>query len=312
MKIGVIGCGNVGFAFLVWLSKKGHNVIGYDCNPSVQKKIEQFLAKDSVAKRLDGLEACEVIFICVPTEPQSDGAADMSIYEAVINELSTITQGGKTVVVQRSTCPPGSAEKYSKVFSENVSYGVNPSFLRKSSIEYDTEYPDRVAFAGDKRVQECLYSIYDGLDTPFFVTEDTKTVELLKYIENTIDAMLISYWNEMLLYSSHLSISAEDFVKLVEHIGDRDKFKTVSRIPGKAFGMWCLPKDLRAIIHEMMKCGISPNVLIGTLSTNDQFCIHAGVGEIPGQELWVHDHNTVRILDSGKKQILDSLNHNSV
>lgn len=304
MRVGVVGCGNVGFSHLKWLNKIGHDVLGYDINETVREKISNEIDETSVAYRLEELSSCDSIHICVPTEPAEDGSADMSIYEDVINNLAIILCGKSDIsVIQRSTCPPGSADQYAKKFSDGISYAVHPSFLRKASIEFDTENPERIAIGGTGLAVKHLNEIYQDVVAPKYVTESRTSVELLKYVENTLDAMLVSYWNEILEYAVSLELEIEDVLRLIEKIGDREKFQTVSRVPGKAFGLWCLPKDLRALIFDMKKRGISPNVMEGIWNTNILFERQAGVGVIPAQELWKISDGHIHVLEEGKKQI---------
>lgn len=304
MRVGVVGCGNVGFSHLKWLNKIGHDVLGYDIDELVKERISNEVGESSVAYNLEELSSCDSIHICVPTEPAYDGSADMSIYEDVINRLAAILRDKSGIsVIQRSTCPPGCADRYARKFSNGISYAVNPSFLRKASIEFDTENPERVAIGGTGIAVEHLIKIYRDVVAPMYVTESRTSVELLKYVENTLDAILVSYWNEILEYAVSLGLKAEEVFRLIEKIGDREKFRTVSRIPGKAFGLWCLPKDLSALIIEMKKRGIVPNVMEGGKNTNTFFEQLVGVGFTPAQKLWQMSDGHVQVLEEGKKQI---------
>lgn len=304
MKIAVIGCGNVGYAHLSWMKKKGFDVIGYDTNPLVKKQIAETIGENCVAYDFKDVTFCDSIHICVPTEPANDGSADMSIYDDVINRLVSNLDNNRPIsIIQRSTCPPGSADKYAKCFGNNISYGVNPSFLRKSSIIQDTEHPERVAIGGKGLSIEHMLEIYHDIMAPRYVTESRTSVELLKYVENTIDAMLISYWNEILAYSVSLGLETNEILRLIEKIGDRKKFQTVSRVPGMAFGLWCLPKDLRALIIDMKKRNISPNLMEGIWNTNVNFEQQVGVGLTPAQLLWEMLDGHVHVLKDGEEQI---------
>ena len=304
MKVAVIGCGNVGFAHLAWMKKRGFDVLGYDINPKVKKRIAETIGETCVAYDFKDLIFCDSIHICVPTEPVADGSADMSIYDDVIERLVSVLDNHRPIsVIQRSTCPPGSADRYAKCFGNNISYGVNPSFLRKASIVQDTEHPERVAIGGKGLSIVHMTEIYHDVVAPRYVTESRTSVELLKYVENTLDAMLISYWNEILEYSVSLGLETEEVLRLIEKIGDREKFQTVSRVPGMAFGLWCLPKDLRALMIDMKKRGISPNLMEGILNTNVDFEKKTGIGLTPAQSLWDMFNGHVQVLTEGKKQI---------
>ena len=286
------------------MKKRGFDVLGYDVNSIVKKKIAETIGNTSVAYDYNEIASCDSIHICVPTEPSTDGSADMSIYDNVIDMLISVLDIHRPIsVIQRSTCPPGSADKYAKCFGNNISYGVNPSFLRKASIKQDTEYPERVAIGGEGLCVEHLKKIYHSINAPKYITTCRTSVELLKYVENTLDAMLISYWNEILEYAGSLNIDDTEIIRLIERIGDRKKFKTVSRVPGMAFGLWCLPKDLNALIVEMKKKGVSVNLMEGILATNIEFERKVGIGLVPAKSLWKITNDNFCILEDGINQI---------
>lgn len=309
MRIGVIGCGNVGFAHLLWLHNKGFSVIGLDTNVNVQQAIVKSLGVHALAKGVEDLLDCDSIHICVPTEPNEDGTADLSIIENVVSDIAKyFYESDNLSVVQRSTCPPDTANKYAKLLGPNISYGVNPSFLRKASIEFDTEKPERIAIGGNGLVVEHLNIIYKDIDCPRFYSESRSTVELLKYVENTIDAMLISYWNEILNYAALINLDVSDMVQIMQHIGDRPKFRSVVRVPGKAFGLWCLPKDINALLFSMADKGAISNTMKGVLETNQMIENNQGVGDLPAKKLWDDLSNNSIILPDGIKQMKNYMN----
>ena len=92
MRVGVVGCGNVGFSTLVVSHEKGHDVVGYDPSSSVQQRIATECGADAVATSLDLLLERDILFICVPTDPGPNGECDLSIFEDVVLEISRLAQ----------------------------------------------------------------------------------------------------------------------------------------------------------------------------------------------------------------------------
>lgn len=304
MKIGVIGCGNVGFSHLRWLYNKNFSVKGFDINNIVKEKIHKEFGESCVANSFSDLKDCNALHICVPTDSAVDGSIDLSIFSDVIYKIKEIFYAKNNIcVVQKSTCSPGSADKFSLILGPKFSYGVNPSFIRKGNIKEDVENPERVAIGGEGLVIEHLKNIYSSINAPKYISNNKTAIELLKYIENTIDSLLISYWNEIIEYATLIGIKAPDFIRIMEEIVKRPKFRSVIRVPGKAFGMWCLPKDLKALIFSMEKLGVSCDTLKGVLSTNLRFEETVGCGEISSINLWNEKSNKSEILSEGIKQI---------
>ncbi|TDD25213.1 hypothetical protein E1287_37515 [Actinomadura sp. KC06] len=182
------------------------------------------------------------------------------------------------VVVQRSTCPPGSAAVFSAAL-EHTPYAVNPSFLSKATQWEDSDRPPRIAYAGPSEAIEVLseaYKTFTGV--PTYISSSYEAVELLKYVENSIDAVLISLWNEYLHLSDELGLQRRFFVELANEITRRDRFATTLRVPGGSFGKWCLPKDLSALVGICEDLGITAHVLTGAHLTNQ---VMKGCGENP-------------------------------
>src|SRR5262245_59311572 len=107
MKLTIIGTGYVGLVTGTCFAEVGHQVICVDKDeskvkllqgggmPIYEPRLEELVAKNVAAKRLrftastaDGVENSAVIFIAVPTPPQSNGSVDLSFIESVAREIS--------------------------------------------------------------------------------------------------------------------------------------------------------------------------------------------------------------------------------
>lgn len=306
-KIAVIGCGKVGYSHLEWLASRNFAVIGYDSSPEALVKIRSRLGQQFAASSWAELSDCTAAHICVPTDPSADGSTDLSIFESVIDKLCSLeTKGALQVVSQRSTCPPGTADRLAKRFTI-ASYGVNPSFLRKSAIERDTSRPERIAYGGVGKFSEHMGYVYRSVESPRFISKSRMLVELLKYTENSLDSVLLSFWNEMLMYARDLGISTEEFAYLLEHIGDRSKFTSVSRVPGRGFGMWCLPKDLQSLIAEIRLKDYPAHVLVGAQSANELAIDRFGEGKVGSTHLFAYRNGKFTLTLQGLAQLRDFL-----
>jgi len=256
----------------------------------------------------DSLSSCSALHICVPTDPNPDGSANLGILQDTVDRIAELERLGATIdfVNQRSTCPPGTADRLA-IRLVHASYGANPSFLRKASIVADSENPERIAYGGPADFRRHMESVYAGLAGPVFTTSSRRTVELLKYVENALDSTLLSFWNEILLYARELNISADDFGGLLDRIGDRPKFSSAARVPGRAFGLWCLPKDLTALIHEMATVGSPTGTLEGAWHTNEAVKRLYGEGEFGSTELLSYVDGRCKLSSKGISQISKAL-----
>lgn len=300
MHLGIIGCGKVGFNTMKAFAAMGHTVRGYDISRSAQERIISCLSFEALAPDLEDLEECDIVFECVPTDPiNRSGACDLSTLENIIKAFSALEERPSyrcKLFVQRSTCPPGTAQRLSGLLNKTA-YAVNPSFLRKKTQWEDSISPERIAFGGDLLAIDLLRQVYHSFDTPFFVSEKFEVIELLKYIENIVDAVLISLWNEFLTISDYIDIPRHEFARLIDCLADRDKFRSVGRVPGAAFGMWCLPKDISAIIHDFS--GLDINVINAALKTNDTIYNLYGVNPNAGTEMFGFPDGRLKLTNFG-------------
>jgi GDP-mannose 6-dehydrogenase len=304
MKVGVIGCGNVGFAYLQWLAKQGHSVVGVDPKAAVRQAICRALGSSAAASDIGAVAGCDSVHICVPTDPLPSGYADLGIFQTVIADLVELdrSQAEVKVISQRSTCPPGTGDSAAGRFSERVTYGVNPSFLRKAAIAVDTARPERLALGGPPAYRQHVELLHRTVDAPRFVAESRSLVELLKYVENALDALLLSFWNDVLRFAHTLKIAPEDFCDLLGAIGDRAKFRSCARVPGRAFGLWCLPKDLDAFIAEFEAAGLEGATLRAARHVNGVTRKTLGEGGESSIALFTHGP-TISLTDRGKEQV---------
>jgi UDPglucose 6-dehydrogenase len=255
---------------LLVCAEQGHQVLGFDVSDAARHQVSAELGSTCLAPTLRHLAPCEIIFVCVPTDPRPQSRqCDLTALFQVVQELDRALCGApKPILVIRSTCPPGTARQISGLIT--LPTGVNPSFLTKKTKLADTRMPPRIAYAGPPAVLERLDAFYGWAEpSDLFRTGNLEAVEYLKYIENCMDAVLISLWNEFFAYGIGVGLSIDDITQVIERFGDRPRFASTVRVPGGAFGKWCLPKDLDALVHDARARGVPFNVLEAASTTND-------------------------------------------
>lgn len=307
MRIGVIGCGHVGLSTLTAFASKGHEVLGYDVAETAREGICRTLKAACLANDFNDLMFCDIVFECVPTDPVGDSRkCDLSIMDSVVKRFAVLEAASNyrcKVFGQRSTCPPGTARRYSSFFA-STAYAVNPSFLRKKTKWEDSVNPERIAIAGNDVALEWLSSAYSEFEGLRFISDNYEVVELLKYLENVTDAVLISLWNEYLTIADSLSISREEFVELVDAFVQREKFGTAIRVPGQAMGMWCLPKDLDACIDQFGAFEL--HVIRGAAETNKSVRKLHGENTNAGSDLFHVVAGKLKLTAAGRRYLQDA------
>lgn len=271
MRIAIIGTGKVGFAAGRGFSKFDNDVVFFDINKEVLKKIRKqgYKTTDS----LDSIANDYKVFVfCLPT-PTKNGKIDLSIMKSGIKQISKLLKNRKKyfLMIIKSTIVPTTTdediipiiEKYSgKKVGKDFGICYNPEFLRERYAYQDFLKPDRIIIGEyDKKSGNILKKLYKPFKTPILRT-DLRTAEMVKYANNCFYATKISFFNEFHIVCKKLGINSNFVRKAVQ----MDKFySTHPWSHGKKFGGNCLPKDLKAFIGFCSKNHIHNPVLLNAV-----------------------------------------------
>jgi len=291
MKLTIIGSGYVGLTTGACFAEVGHQVCCVDNDP---RKIESLLAgeipiyepglesvvkKNVAARRLrfttsteEGVEHGEVIFIAVPTPPQSDGSVDLSFIEKVAREIAVHLDSYR-VVVDKSTVPVKTGERVANTIRRYAKPGVefdvisNPEFLREGSAVEDLMKPDRIVIGGNSdRALALMQKIYEPFVAPVLVT-DINSAELIKHAANSFLALKISYANAL---SEICEAAGADVLKVTEGIGTDKRIGRAFLNAGLGYGGSCFPKDIAAFIAIARQLGNPFGLLEEVQRINDR------------------------------------------
>jgi UDPglucose 6-dehydrogenase len=288
MEVAVIGAGYVGLVQAAGLASLGHRVRVGEKNP---QRLELLQAAESpiyepdldrlVAEGLaTGLlsfessnrhvvEGAEVVFVAVPTPQGDNGAANMSIVSAVLNEIAAELNEG-VLVVFKSTVPIGSVAKHQQFFDEQrpgVTVLSNPEFLREGSAVSDFFHPDRIVIGtANQAAAERMMELYRGLDAPVVVT-DAISAEMVKYGSNAYLATRITFANAMANLAEAVGADVRD---VLLGMGYDRRIGHHFLSPGPGYGGSCFPKDTRALVAIAEEADYDFALLKGVIHVNDE------------------------------------------
>ena len=220
MRVGIIGHGVVGSSMHALFPD------ARICDP----------AKGLFAK----LDACDIVFVCVPTPESSDGSADTSIVRAAV----TAHKPGLYVI--RSTVPPGTTRSLNRPAVFQPEYlGMTPGHAFAS----DRDVPF-VILGGARQDTEAVADLYRTVLPPETAYHHTtpETAELVKYATNTFLATKVEFTNELYDAAFHLGLDFEalrELWLLDQRIG---RSHTGINRKSRGFGGACFPKDMSAFI----------------------------------------------------------------
>ena len=307
MKISIIGTGYVGLVSGTCLASCGHNLACVDIRSEVVDKINRGVApiyeldlepllikvvKSGNLRATTDLASAvrdsDVTLICVGT-PTVGAEADLSQLKTAATAVGAalVEKGGYHVVVVKSTVLPGTTEGVVRAAVEESSgkrlgsgWGLcmNPEFLREGRAVEDFNCPDRIVIgASDQKAAQILCAMYEVFDCPKIITS-LKTAEMIKYVSNSLLAMLISFSNEIAnLCASIPGVDAREVWKGV-HLDRRfTPIKADREHPpgvieylwhGLGFGGSCFPKDVAALRGFGQKVGLPTTILDAVISVN--------------------------------------------
>lgn len=310
MKIAVIGVGYVGLVTGTCLAAKNHKVKCFDTNEdnikllangkcpiyepgleelliSYNSNINFILLNEDTKKEI--LEA-EAVIIAVGT-PNKNGRSDLKQIETVARMLGSLIKNSDKYIsfIIKSTVLPGTTDTFFRKLVEKESrkkigdfgLGMNPEFLREGSAVYDFQNPDRIILGfEDKNTLNILKKIYAPWDCEKVVL-NTRSAEMMKYVNNSLLATLISTTNE---YSNiSRAIGGINFGQVMRGVhldnrwspldlnGQKIKSGIIDYLkPGSGFGGSCFPKDVNAILSFAEMIGTPSPILSSVIDVNNR------------------------------------------
>jgi UDPglucose 6-dehydrogenase/GDP-mannose 6-dehydrogenase len=308
MKLTVVGTGYVGLVSALGFASKGHKVYCVDTNPKIIDSLKRgipHIYEKGLADYLSAylhaglfiptmdlnssLDDSDIAIIAVGT-PSKNGRINLRYIRAVSRQIGLYLKDSKKFlsIIIKSTVIPGTTDTFVKGIIEKVSFkkigefglGMNPEFLREGNAVEDFLNSDRIVLGyEDDRTKNLLEELYRPLDIKK-VFVNTRTAEMIKYVNNALLAVLISASNEMANIAYEISgIDFNDVLEGIRYDKRWSPFVLNNRVfpeilnyirPGIGFGGSCFPKDLEALCTVAQEHGIKPKILQSVLDVNSK------------------------------------------
>jgi UDPglucose 6-dehydrogenase len=278
MKVGVVGTGYVGLVTGACLAEKGNDVVCHDIDleklrqlregiiPIFEPGLEQIVKRNVDSGSLvfsDNLEDAvrTATFLALPTPESEDGSADLQHVLGAATKIGSIISE-YTVVITKSTVPPGTAEAVSLAIGNEVNdknnFDIvsNPEFLKEGDAVRDFQHPDRIVVGADS---DRAWSVLRELYLPFVPNRSERLVrvgvtdaELIKYVANVALATRVAFTNEI---SGLCEIVGADIRRVMSAVGMDQRIGQSFLNPGPGYGGSCFPKDVAALIKTAQDRG---------------------------------------------------------
>jgi UDPglucose 6-dehydrogenase len=294
MRIAVIGAGYVGLVSGACFSEFGFDVTCVDKDaakieclrrgeiPIYEPGLDELVASNAANGRLEfgtdiaaAVDGAGAVFIAVGTPTRrGDGHADISYVLAAADEIAGAIRH-HTVVVTKSTVPPGTSRKVAAILAGRLDASLfdvvsNPEFLREGSAIQDFMRPDRVVIGAEsERARAVMRELYRPLfliETPILFTT-LETAELVKYAANSFLATKIAFINEIADLCERLDADVQEVAKGMGLDG-RIGRKFLHTSPG--FGGSCFPKDCLALARTGEEMESPLTIVDAVVASNDR------------------------------------------
>tara|TARA_B100000686_G_C16437230_1_gene785161 strand:- start:107 stop:793 length:687 start_codon:yes stop_codon:yes gene_type:complete len=209
---------------------------------------------------------------------RKSGECDTRILESVVEKISKECAAdpnrNRPILVVKSTVPPGTTEKLSKiapVLNGNVCF--SPEFLTEANSIEDFKNQARIIIGGPRPSTGIVKQMFrKAFPTIPIIKTGTKTAEMVKYFTNCFLATKVTFANEMYDICNGANI---DFDKVTEYaLYDKRIGKSHLMVPGpdgdRGFGGHCFPKDLEALIYFAKNTGTDSQLLEKVLDKNNK------------------------------------------
>lgn len=260
MTIGIIGYGVVGRA----LAK----VFGYEPgNPQV-RIYDKLLKGLNNPRHQAAIQACDVVFVAVPTPEAPDGGCDMRAVEEVVSWVTA-------PMCLKSTVPPGTVDRLMAATGKRI--GFSPEYVGETRWHpwKGIDSHGFVIVGGEKSLCDLVVRAYQehlGPLVRYYMT-DAKTAELCKYMENSFLATKVAFVNQFYDLARAYGVNYNELREVWladERIGRSHTIVTEER----GYRGRCLPKDIAAIIRAAKTVGGAP-LLEAVDRYNDEVCQRA-------------------------------------
>jgi UDPglucose 6-dehydrogenase len=196
----------------------------------------------------------DAVFITVGTP---DGSPDQVL---AVAEWLAPSLRGCTVVVVKSTVPPGTCHQVSEIIRAGAPVGAsfdvvsNPEFLREGTAVRDFEHERLVIGYENRRARDTMWGLYHRPA----IEMGLKEAEMVKLVANAFLHVKTSFVNEIADLCFALGVNTQEVLSAV---AADDRIGPGAFAPGPGIGGSCLPKDARALAETAREAGSTMRIV---------------------------------------------------
>jgi UDP-N-acetyl-D-glucosamine dehydrogenase len=261
MSIGIVGLGYVGLPLAVAFGEAGQEVVGVDVDGRVVEALAagRSHVEDVSAERLAGiresfhpttryadLAKVDAVVVAVPTPLTRNREPDLQPLIASGTALAGVLQEGQLVVLESTTYPGTTRERFAPLLEESGLAAGRDFHLAFSPERIDPGRTDFTLRNTPKIVggltDECLrraVELYEVVCDEVVPLSGPEEAELTKLLENVFRSVNIALVNELAILCDRMGI---DVWEVVDAAASKP-YGFMSFKPGPGMGGHCLPVD---------------------------------------------------------------------
>jgi UDP-N-acetyl-D-glucosamine dehydrogenase len=261
MRVGIVGLGYVGLPLAVAFADAGLDVVGVDTDGRVvealvagrshvedvpQEALASIRERFHPSTRYADLAKVDAVVVAVPTPLTRNREPDLQPLIASGTALAGVLQEGQLVVLESTTYPGTTRERFAPLLEESGLAAGRDFHLAFSPERIDPGRTDYVLRNTPKIVggltDECLrraIELYDLVCDEVVAVTGPEEAELTKLLENVFRSVNIALVNELAILSDRMGI---DVWEVVEAAATKP-YGFMSFKPGPGMGGHCLPVD---------------------------------------------------------------------
>jgi UDP-N-acetyl-D-mannosaminuronic acid dehydrogenase len=254
----VHGLGYIGLPTAAMLAESGHDVVGYDVDEDLLRRLERgevpvdepgldtFVERALAGSLSVSREAvpAEYHLICVPT-PLDGSRADLAYVEAAGETVAGVLRPGDTVILE-STVPPGTTVDVLGPVLEGSGIGVSdfslaysPETVLPGNVITELRANDRAVGGIDEASVESAAALYNSfVEGELRTTTQPTLAEFVKLLQNTYRDVNIALANEVAMIAVDYGLDSREAIALANHHP-----RVNIHQPGPGVGGHCIPID---------------------------------------------------------------------
>ena len=252
MKLGLIGLGNMGVHFGTRLLAAGYELMVFDINPAMIKRLQDKGATVAQSARAIG-DACEVVLLCLPMP-------------AAVAEVATGSEGVmygsavKVIIDLSTTGPSVTGEVAAAVQAKGIDFLGAPVSGGTVAAEKGTL---TLMISGRESLVQEMDPIFKTLGKNlFYLGADPTLGQTMKLVNNTLCAVGMVASCEALVYGAKAGLDSKLMLDVL-NVSSGRSFATLEKIPQcvlnrefpTRFTTELIHKDIKLCIEEAEKIG---------------------------------------------------------